>query len=228
MRSAVAALVRKDLREIAAEPAAAFSVGLGLVFFPLMASSLTVAGLVFTAFLAFSYGINLFSLEEKYRTERFFAALPVRRRDIVLSRYAGMVLVMMAWLVLALVYNAALTLVAQLIGRPSRPLSWGYCALAMAGVLLYPSIAFPFYFRMGALKARMLSILFLLVPMVPGFVLGLSQVVSLPGTLVTASAKWNWLVTVGGLPAALVLAATLALFGVSALVSARMYEARDL
>jgi ABC-2 type transport system permease protein len=224
----VLALARKDLREIAAEPSAALSVGAGFVAFALMASSLTVAGLVLTAFMAFTYGINLFSIDEKYRTERFFAALPVRRRDIVLARYAGILVLMAAWLVLALFINGLLTFLAPLVGRTSRPLSWGYCALALGAALLYPSLAYPFTFRLGVLRARMLSLLFLLVPMIPGLVLGMSQVVSLPGTLVTASARWTWLVTVGGLPAALVFACSLVLFGISALVSVRLYEARDL
>ncbi len=142
-------LIRKDFYALWTEK------GIGVVIFiPLTAiSPVAPAWTLFTLFylllLIHFYSSNIFILEEKYRTAGFFGSLPVRRKDIVLSRYFGIVVLMAVHLLLAYSSN----LVFKLAGMLKLQLPPGYFALALLLISILASFSFPFYFKYGATKA---------------------------------------------------------------------------
>jgi len=151
MASNIVNLIRKDFCALWSEKTMGLTfVGL-LVMCAIFASSLTFSSLMFVFLIASSYTLNVFSLEEKFRTERFFASLPVRRRDIVLARYGEIWAIAGAYFVVAYLANA----VSILVGKTEvRPIPLGYCATVLVILAFTTSFTFPFYFKLGPAKAK--------------------------------------------------------------------------
>ncbi len=122
---------------------------LSLIFISPVAPVWRFFTLIFLPFVIQLYSNSAFSLEEKYRTDRYFASLPVRRDEIVRSRYFGAVVLLVFHFALAYSGNLAFNLA----GSARFQLLPGYFALAVLFVSLLTSISFPFYFKFGATKA---------------------------------------------------------------------------
>ncbi len=141
---------------------------MGLTFIALLlisaffASYLNFSSLVFVLITASSYILNMFSLEEKFRTERFFASLPVRRSDIVLARYGGVLAIAGAYFVMAYLANAVYIFAGKnefADKTDVRPIPLGYCATVLVILAIITSFTFPFYFKFGLAKAKTITTL---------------------------------------------------------------------
>ena len=152
--------------------------------------------------------------------------LPLSRRDIVLGRYAGTLIVVIAGCVLGIVLGLAIFYLASALGLSSDMqvfASAGEAALVTAftsilgaaGALIILAISLPLVMRLGMTRAaRIIPIAFVLI-MCVGFALLSDSLdiivpsVSLP--LIVASA----------------IVITLAIFVISAIVTCKLYETRE-
>jgi hypothetical protein len=166
MANKVLVLIGKDFRSLWSEKITGLSLLFLLAMSALSASSVTFSGLGIAFFTTSFYIMSVFSLEESFRTERFFASLPVRRRDMVLARYGGIIAITAAYFALAYAINAVFILA----GMPkARPIPIGYCATVLALVAFFSSFALPFYFKFGmAAKARIVTMFLIILPMTVG------------------------------------------------------------
>jgi ABC-2 type transport system permease protein len=219
-------LIWKDFRALWSEKMSAFMfVGLFAIS-AIFASSPSFSSLVFVFVTASTYILNVFALEEKFRTERFFASLPVRRRDIVLARYGGVMAIAAAYFAMAYLVNVAFILA----GKPgARPIPLGYFATVFAILAFFTSFSLPFYFKLGVAKAKTVTTVLVIVPMTVGVLLivlrpsggslpmmkAISAVMSAPFPPDLSRA----LLTIG---------AAILLLGVSIPVAAVLYSRRDL
>lgn len=149
MAGKIISLIRKDFYTLWSEPGIGVSVFLPVIVLSSVAPAWKSLALIFLPIFTLSYGLNTFMLEEKYRTERFFASLAVRRREIVLSRYFGIAVIMAVHLILAYSANFGF----YLAGKLKFQLPPGYFSLVLMVVSLLISISFPVYFKYGVTKA---------------------------------------------------------------------------
>jgi ABC-type transport system involved in multi-copper enzyme maturation permease subunit len=185
MRNPMANLIVKDFRAAWSEKTVAVTSIFLVVMSALITTSPCVASSIASSFMLSMCMLNIFSIEEKYRTERFFASLAVRRRDIVFARYGNLAIIVAVYCVLAVVANHAEILA----GNPAaHPVSLGYFALTVSLIAFYSAISFPFYFKLGVLKARAVTILLMIVPMTGiGFLMGLSYTAGFMPSLAAAA-----------------------------------------
>ncbi len=167
MANNILSLILKDLCALWSERM------MGLMFVCLLAIGAVFASyqdfpsLLFVFMTVSVYIMNVFSLEEKFRTERFMASLPVRRRDIVLARYGGILAIAAVYFVVAYLANV----ISILIGRPGvRLIPLGYCSTVILILGFTASFTFPFYFKFGMTKAKTVTNLLVTVLMALGVV----------------------------------------------------------
>lgn len=163
------------------------------------------------------YGMNIFSLDEKYRTERFFASLPVRRSNIVLARYLEVVVIVALHLALAYACN----LVIKLAGVQRFQITPGYCAVALIIASLWISFSFPCYFKSGITKA-LKSLILLPIWAFPGILIAALIIQGLSKKIA------NFSFTVPFTTSLLLTGIAILLFVVSLKISTAIYSKRDL
>jgi hypothetical protein len=185
------------------------------------------------------YTVNVFSLDEKFRTERFFASLPVRRKDIVLARYAGVMAIAGAYFVVAYLVNAVSILLVPLYGGAQiylkvfgktevQTIPLGYCATVLVLVAIIPALTFPLYFKLGLAKAKTITTLLLaifmalitLIILLPSG--GSHRVMKVIPAVMTAPFPRDLLFIL------LLIAAAILLWGVSIPVAVALYSRKDL
>jgi hypothetical protein len=111
---------------------------------------------------------NLFMLDEKYRVDKFFASLPIRRRDIVLARYGAIIPPALLYFAIAYLANALIIL----FGKPGgRMIPLSYCALGFAVLATYTSLTMPFYFRSGISRAKAATMFLMFAPLMGAWVI---------------------------------------------------------
>jgi ABC-2 type transport system ATP-binding protein len=226
MGSRVISLLAKDLVALRSERSAALTFILMMVVSPLLASSPAIATLIFTVYVLSMCCIQAFSIDEKYHTERFTASLAVRRREIVMARYAGTLVVMAAYFILAFFVNA---LEIVLRNRLIHPIPLGYCAMLVASVMVVTALSFPFYFRLGVMKARLVTIaLYILPVMLVGIGGGLGIVSGSFPSLAVLSRPSPSLFSISPLASGIIVGAGLLLWLASIPITVRLYETRDL
>ncbi len=151
-------LIRKDFCALRSEKPMGPMFVILLVISGIFASYLSLASLVFVLLTASSYILNVFSLEEKFRTERFFASLPVRRRDIVFARYGEIFIIFGAYVIIAYPANAVSIAIGKI---ETRIIPLGYCAAVLLILAFMTSFTFPIYFKLGLAKAKTVTNLIL-------------------------------------------------------------------
>jgi hypothetical protein len=212
----------KDFRVLSSERMLAVSFFVGLAITALVASSLTIVGAGLAFFLVFSYTIYLFSIEEKYHAERFFASLAVKRRDLVIARYLNGLVIVAVFLALAYPVNAVLLRTGVPAGVPAaHPITIGYVSLILAAVAVSAAISLPAFFKLGFTKARVFITLIYIVPFVGGsFLMGISSTIGIdPSSTIFSMDP----------PASLLIAAgALVLWAASIPLAVRLYGSRDL
>jgi hypothetical protein len=226
MRNRIVNLMVKDFRVLLSEKMMAITSIVMFVFCALFGSSLTIAGLLITFYMISMCTLYTFALEEKYHSERFFASLAVKRRDVVTARYMNGLAVTAAYLAIAFLLNAIFLLA----GVPiARPITLGYVTLLLAVVAVSSAISMPLYFKFGYARARVLTILVYIVPMaggglLTGFSAGTGIMPSLSGSMTAPSALFS----LDPFPSLLIAAAALMIWGASVPVAVHLYKGRDL
>ncbi|MEG0015930.1 MAG: ABC-2 transporter permease [Gordonibacter sp.] len=204
------------------------------VFVCIMTSNLYVGMPLASVMMPFSLAFTLFALDERGNWEQFRLALPLSRTDIILGRYASLAVLALIGLVLgALILGlvvAAATLfpsIPQLAGLLTT-LSWQgivlVAAISIVIILAMFSLTMPLVSRFGMTKAVRFVPLLAVVGIMVVFSLGGNDEMS-----VFATNLANLLATPGGTlaVAGIVLAAGLALYALSGVLSVRLYAKRQ-
>ncbi|MBN1903637.1 MAG: ABC-2 transporter permease [Deltaproteobacteria bacterium] len=103
--------------------------------------------------------MSLFNLEEKYRTEAFFASLPVSRREIVLSRYGAVIVIFLIYAVVTYLLDISNVIHADKSKAMSIPV--GYYISVFFSLAILSSVTLPLYFKLGYTKAKGIEIFFI-------------------------------------------------------------------
>ena len=118
----------------------------------------------YTAFMTLIIGLSLtmsgFSTDEYYHWEVYACALPVDRKEIVAAKYATILL-------LAVFLSAVSAIFVGISAVMVKEPVWDYVPVAGIHLLLLPFISalvYPVIYKYGIEKARMLYILFFLIP----------------------------------------------------------------
>lgn len=156
MTNNIVNLIRKDYRALLSEKLAGIMLIILLVISSVSASQVNFLGLFLVFITVNSYIPNIFGLEEKYRTEKFFISLPVRRSEIVLARYGEVIVIAGAYIVLAYLANSVLKMFSE---TDVRSIPAGYWATAIMIVSFVASLIVPFYFKFGRSRAKTLTVL---------------------------------------------------------------------
>ena len=153
------------------------------------------------------------ALDERYQIDRLLTTLPLRRRDVVLSKY---LLIFVLFALCAALY-ALLSLAAGLFGYGRiPPITFPGAMFGLFAAGIYGGVTIPLYYRFGAQSIRYVGLALFLVafalsPLVPA------------GALKAAGAGLT-----GGLMGILMLVGTLIVLGASFLLSDALYVKKDL
>ena len=152
------------------------------------------------------------ALDERYQIDRLLTTLPIRRRDMVMSKY---LLIAVLFAVSAVLY-ALLTAVAGLLGFDRLPaLTFLSAMLGLFAAAVYGGITIPLCYRFGAQSTRYVSLALFFV------VFALNPL--MPANLREAGAGLS-----DGLAGALLLLGALAALAASFLVSNALFSKKDL
>lgn len=168
--------------------------------------------------LVISAVMGSFSYDESAKWDRFAAALPVSRRAIVTAKYLFALICTGVAVAAAVVLESVIGIAGGGGGVPAAVLSSGGVALLVS--LLALGISLPLTFWLGPEKARMVSMVAYIAVFVLIFLgfllLGDGQLPAITGL------AWQLQLVAGGMAVFVAL-----LFGLSYLVSVRMYTKRD-
>jgi len=147
-------LVRRDLYILMSVKTAGFTFLLFLILSVVTVSSLNPLSLFFLYLFIYIYIQNVFQLEETFRTEIFYASLPVRRRDIVIARYICVAIITIIY-ILSIYCTNALMLFLNI--KDVQPIPVTYCVNVLLTLAITTSITYPLYFRLGITRAKAAS-----------------------------------------------------------------------
>ena len=160
--------------------------------------------------------ITVLGFDERSKWERYAAALPVSRDDLVLSKYLLALLGMIGAALLYLLSSLVLSAVRPGSVSPQETVS--FLCLLFAGALAFDAVNFPIIFRLGVEKGRLW---FFLIAALFGGAIGAA-------TAVAGDAAVSLGQALLGVPVWAFPLAALAVFGLSAWLSCRLYARRDL
>jgi len=153
------------------------------------------------------------ALDERYQIDRLLTTLPIRRRDMVLSKY---LLIFLLFALCAAVY-VLISLAAGRFGYDRiPPITFSSAMFGLFVASLYGGVTIPMYYRFGAQSTRYVALALFLVafalsPLVP------------EGALMAAGAGLS-----SGLMGILMLACALIVLAASFLLSSALYAKKDL
>lgn len=153
------------------------------------------------------------SLDERYQIDRLLTVLPIRRRDVVLSKYL-LVFVLFA---LCLAVYVVLSLASAAVGYGRiPPITFPAAMLGLFAVSLYSGVTLPLCYKFGAQATRYVGLAlflaaFALSPLIPR-IAGMAAISGLPD----------------GALGLLLLIGALIVHGVSFPLSNALYAAKDL
>lgn len=204
-------LIKKELTANVRYTLIGFGIFLAYVFI----FSANGAGLFTLCLTIFVYSIlstNL-ALDERYQIDRLMTTLPIRRRDMVLSKY---LLIDVLFAVSALVY-AVLTAVSALFGFDRiPPITFLSSMYGLFIASLYGGITIPLCYRFGAQSTRYVSLILFFV------------VFSLSPLLPAGAAAAAGVGLSDGLTGAALFVGALAAQAASFLVSSALFSKKDL
>ena len=152
-------------------------------------------------------------LDERYKIDQLMTSLPLRRRDLVLSKYA---LLLVLFVVCAALY-VGLSMVAHAVGYGRLPqLNFSDAMLGLFASSVYLGVTLPLSYRFGAQATRYVSLVLFFV----AFLLS-SQVPK--GAEMISGVGFS-----GGLLGAMLLLAALIVNAASFLISNALYAKKDL
>ena len=153
MTNNIIKLIHRDYISLLSEKYIGVSILICLILGGFLAPLLKSFNLLFLLIIVSSFVTHLFMLEEKYRAEKYFSSLPVKRSDIVLARYIGVIVMMLLYLILGYSIN----LINIIVGRSDILIPPGYYALVLFITSLLVSIFFPLYFKYGFIKSKLIT-----------------------------------------------------------------------
>ena len=166
--------------------------------------------------------VTAFSLDESSHWDRYALTMPIGRKDLVAAKYV-MVLITIGS---AFILSGIMTVVIRFrMGESTDMQGWMADGLSLAIILIYGllfcSVLLPFSFKFGAERARMIIILIVLIPVAAIFLI--SHLVDLDRIDLGA--------LLAGINPLFILAAvvlvTFILFGISYMISCRIYEKKE-
>lgn len=190
---------------------------------------------VCAAMVPFMYLFNISAYDEQNGWERYRLTLPISRRQVAYGRYASMLVICACSFVMAVVMGLAIGAVASLlpesVSTPGLRLTAtsvaeiaGATLLTQALILFIASLTMPLILRFGMTKATRLApvLMVLLLMGLVGLFGHTAPFVAVASTLEGMTALQISLMAVG------FLAIVLILYWLSSLLSARLYERREL
>lgn len=148
---------------------------IGVVFTIVMKDSGQYMSLMFTLVIMMSV-YSSFSYDETANWNRYAVCLPVTRKSIVLSKYIMLLFCMTA----SLLITGGICGINALLGQAANiPQLFASGALSMCVMFFSICVAIPFIYQWGAEKARLISIIGILLPVL--LLVGIEQL--LPGHL---------------------------------------------
>lgn len=162
--------------------------------------------------------------DDKNKTYIIFNSLPIKREDIVISKY----LAIFAFAIYGIACSVLLGSIGFYIGLPNfeRLISLEDIAFVMTGGALFASIFYPLYFKFGIIKMKVANIiLFMAFMFIPSFI-G-DYVNSHPNSAIAKSIQELILNTPSFVSKALLVIIVLIIFLISMLISMRIYKSKD-
>lgn len=178
-----------------------------------------------TVALAYFFMINACGYEDKYNGFTIFTSLPVRKRDIVVSKYLSIFVFALIGIVLMSLIQILLSLAGVLDGL--SPLSIETITGAAVSAALFGALYYPFYFKVGYMKSKFIVfILFMIIGFLPGILMKLLDRDSTMERMHQIISRLDTLpdLAVGGA----ILGAALLILFISMLFSIRIFEAKEL
>ncbi|HAF16758.1 MAG: ABC-2 transporter permease [Thermacetogeniaceae bacterium] len=177
-----------------------------------------------TCFIVYLLIAGACSYDEQNRSEVFLNSLPIRRKDIVFSKYLSILVYavfgLTAGILIALIYNVLG------LGEPVRYPAVKDLFGALCGAIIIGAAYYPLYFKFGSIKTRLLHVIVIMaIFLIPAGLVWLVEKYS-QGTAVNLltqvlnSPDWLWAVGCG------VVIVTILL--VSLAGSLRIYENKDI
>lgn len=168
---------------------------------------------IFAFLLSAMYPMTVMGLDEQSKWERYALTMPFRRRDLVLSKYllsfCSLFLYGVLYLLLVLLFKHDPEAMKVSVMLTSVGISIG---------ILYSALAYPFLFKFGMEKGRIWYLILIVVVFGNGAALA-----AMLGDELSLNLLLTWM---NRLLLILPLAA-LALFGLSAFLSIKLYESRE-
>lgn len=140
---------------------------MGLVIGVLMSGfleSLATMGACLGAMVPILYLFSVFAYDEANQWESFRLAMPMSRRDVVVGRYAGLLIAAAISVVFGGVAANLVAAVATVVGMEEGPLSaltfatnpqeaiWGGALVGTSTILIVAAVTLPFMMKMGMTK----------------------------------------------------------------------------
>ncbi len=209
------------------------------VFMAIVTQSAVPVGACLTAMVPMMFLFSIVAYDEMNSWESFRLALPVTRNGVVAGRYASFLFTVLASMAIGAALTCLLLLcasalssyfeVAQTIASEGIDFTAivGSVLMAAAFVIVLMSLSLPVIMRSGMTRgARFLPVVMVIAFVGAGFIFGEDGPLSSVG-----QALFGWMDTLGSesliLAFAAVFAASLVVYAISALVSARLYAARE-
>ncbi len=206
-------LILKDWLNCRKSITTMFGVCLVLLIFAFMGQDVTFVS-VFVVMVVTVNSVNAFSYDDSTNWNTYVLTMPISRKQVVASRYLAS-LGMMA-LGVALAY--AMIGASSLFFPPSMEYSWLLPLGTAAWALLFLAVMLPFLYQFGAEKSRILSMGLMVAPLLVAIIWG------------KVGGSWDYSFLANGMLQTLgilVSIGTLLLYGISYLISCRIYTRKD-
>lgn len=177
-----------------------------------------------TVAIAYIMVVTSNAYDDKYKSEIIVNSLPVKRKSVVLSKYlAAAVFVAIG---LSIVGAVGAVIITTGVPLPVRYLNLDDTVFAFSSVALLASLYYPLYFRFGYALSRMINmVLFLALFFGPSALVGYVRQNADYGTAQQLAVRLqefpSWALGTSALAAVMLLTV------VSALISVKIYEAKD-
>ena len=180
--------------------------------------ALSAAG-AFAALTGMFLASNLFHQDEQSRLSTLYSVLPVSRRQVVISRYLEVGVLILLTVLLGLTVTLGAHVLLESSGLWPLRVSLSVAGLAVCATCVVTAVQMPLFFALGAARTGMYPMLATLVVLMGGMV-AVNRVPGLSTHLGRlADTSWAGLAAVG---------TGLAAMALSAVVSCVLYQRRDL
>ncbi|CAA7603038.1 ABC-2 family transporter protein [Acididesulfobacillus acetoxydans] len=190
----------------------------------------STSGIVFipglTVVLTYALVVQSCLLDDKANSELILLSLPLLRRDIVRTKYFSLFFYALSSILSTLIFQ----LIKALLSHPTAfSLTWGIFLTSIFAASLMGSVYYPFYFRLGYVKSRIIStVVFFTLFFGSSFVAGLLNHHSQSPVIQALGKAVQWLHDLSTLGSTTLTLLFILLFtGSSYLLSRRFYQRRE-